>query len=351
MKCHLCSNDIPDESTELCPYCGSPVFQSAEDSDALSNNSGGADLRLKELIEDVKRSLEELPGEAESTLGHPPANVFSPDFEQLVSESAASNAQNEEMSQEDLRAFDLTAPHAQSSDQEKAESVSQENLSSVIIALDQVLPQQPREQDYPRRKPGLFAIAAACSAGAALIFLTIINFRHILLTPFVSGEKPFQSSQALSEKPSAEQSTEVLEPAPTTTARQLVSADNLTDRAEQMFNGQQNTAALPEVDNTTTTLVQERLPPPPAPQQQKLQQFFTIHTDSYRSEHKATREAKRLTNLGRDAFVEVFDSSQSGRWYRVMIGRFATREDATAALEEVRQTLQKNDCRVVSLRR
>lgn len=348
MKCPACGCDIPDENMELCPHCGSPFFRGAEESDALSNNGDGTDLRLKELIEDVKRSLEELSGEAGPQEAHPPTDNLSHVLEQAVSNSPPSAAQKEKADREELCSFDLQTTLDLNSEPENSESVSQENLASVITALDRVLPQEQEQQSLPKRKARPLAIAAACAAIAVLIFV-MIDFRHTLFTSPTTRKKPAVTCRTPSEKPSAVQWEKAQEPTPPVPARPVVPSDNLTQQAQEPPKDQEYAAPHPQGDNTTTQPLGEESSRQIAPQATEPQHFFTLHTDSYRSEHKAEREAQRLRNLGRDAFVQVYDSSESGRWYRVMIGKFSTREDATAALEDVRHTLKKNDCRVVRL--
>lgn len=58
---------------------------------------------------------------------------------------------------------------------------------------------------------------------------------------------------------------------------------------------------------------------------------FVIHFASYRSRANATADAARLArDLGRPAYALVVNLQQSGTWYRVVLGDFATAEEARA---------------------
>jgi cell division septation protein DedD len=66
---------------------------------------------------------------------------------------------------------------------------------------------------------------------------------------------------------------------------------------------------------------------------------WSVQVNAFPVERDARRLAKRLTDRGYDAFVVTADIGGK-TWYRVRVGRFATRSDAKALQEEL-QTKEK----------
>ncbi|MBK6406319.1 MAG: SPOR domain-containing protein [Holophagales bacterium] len=65
-------------------------------------------------------------------------------------------------------------------------------------------------------------------------------------------------------------------------------------------------------------------------------QVFSIHFTSYRDRASAERDLKRIQGLvGREGYVAEVDLGEKGVWQRVMIGAFATAQDAKAVREEL----------------
>ncbi|MBK9375479.1 MAG: SPOR domain-containing protein [Holophagales bacterium] len=65
-------------------------------------------------------------------------------------------------------------------------------------------------------------------------------------------------------------------------------------------------------------------------------QVFSIHFTSYRDRASAERDLKRVQGLvGREGYVAEVDLGEKGVWQRVMIGAFATAQDAKAVREEL----------------
>jgi len=56
--------------------------------------------------------------------------------------------------------------------------------------------------------------------------------------------------------------------------------------------------------------------------------LYSVHAASFRQQEKAVGEKQRFLQMGFDAFVDPADLGEKGIWYRVMIGRFLTREQA-----------------------
>jgi cell division septation protein DedD len=55
--------------------------------------------------------------------------------------------------------------------------------------------------------------------------------------------------------------------------------------------------------------------------------MFTVQVSAWRDQQKAETQAQRIRNAGKDAFVDA-TTLNGVTWYRVRIGRYATREEA-----------------------
>jgi cell division protein FtsN len=65
-------------------------------------------------------------------------------------------------------------------------------------------------------------------------------------------------------------------------------------------------------------------------------QVFSIHFTSYKDRASAERDLKRIQGLvGREGFVAEVDLGERGVWQRVMVGAFATAQEAKAVREEL----------------
>ncbi|HYN41265.1 MAG TPA: SPOR domain-containing protein [Thermoanaerobaculia bacterium] len=65
-------------------------------------------------------------------------------------------------------------------------------------------------------------------------------------------------------------------------------------------------------------------------------QVFSIHFTSYKDRASAERDLKRIQGLvGREGYVAEVDLGEKGVWQRVMVGTFATAQDAKAVREEL----------------
>ncbi len=66
------------------------------------------------------------------------------------------------------------------------------------------------------------------------------------------------------------------------------------------------------------------------------EQVFSIHFTSYKDRASAERDLKRIEGVvGREGYVAEVDLGEKGVWQRVMIGTFATAQDAKAVREEL----------------
>lgn len=67
-----------------------------------------------------------------------------------------------------------------------------------------------------------------------------------------------------------------------------------------------------------------------------LPEIWSIHFTSYRDRASAERDLKRVTGLaGRPGYVAEVDLGEKGTWHRVMVGSFATAQEAKAVRDEL----------------
>ena len=59
------------------------------------------------------------------------------------------------------------------------------------------------------------------------------------------------------------------------------------------------------------------------------QSFYSIHISSHKQQEKAVAEVKKVNARGLEAFYRHVDVQGKGKWYRIFVGKYATREEAT----------------------
>ncbi|MFC1591144.1 SPOR domain-containing protein, partial [Thermodesulfobacteriota bacterium] len=70
-----------------------------------------------------------------------------------------------------------------------------------------------------------------------------------------------------------------------------------------------------------------------------LQQYFSIHAGSYKRKSNADRIIARLVKSGFDAYCEKAELGAKGVWFRVKIGKFATRLEAEKKQQELNKKI------------
>ena len=68
------------------------------------------------------------------------------------------------------------------------------------------------------------------------------------------------------------------------------------------------------------------------------QSFYSIHISSHRQQRQADAQVIKLENQGLDAFVRHVEVPGKGMWYRIFIGKYATKKEATAEMKRLQQT-------------
>jgi len=67
------------------------------------------------------------------------------------------------------------------------------------------------------------------------------------------------------------------------------------------------------------------------------QAFYSIHISSHKQQAKAGTEVKKLKNLGLDAFVRHVEVQGKGMWYRIYVGKYATKQEAAGDIDRLRK--------------
>lgn len=442
MYCPQCKLDIPDPQQVQCPLCNGMLIAPLK---KRSQQTADGDHRLRDLIADVKKSLEGIPGEAAA--GTPSHDTQSSETEKISRDAADEAAFSIDLAQEDspetglsdarghepeddsLNRFDLErelnlttdkteilSPEesaeiitvedepaaaggpAATSDQETPQEVSPEVLQQVIDGLDKAGPQQ--QTRAPQRKPAFLLIVALVLGVASISILSAPGSKDLL----VNILRLVQPQQKALDQESAPVGRTVGEKQPVSSL-QMPGGDDTTGEKQQatadseqpvVTQDQQRTVTVQnefvQPSSVPTDTAQEATAVQPAPVQQpattelqiraasdnttavqnsrqpaaqiatengtgELQHkeslqaspVYTIHADSYRKEQSAILESARLRKLGVAAFVQTMNLKERGLWYRVMIGKFSSHEDAQKMLHELQQTHKKTDARITIL--
>lgn len=438
MYCPQCKLDIPDPQQVQCPLCNGMLIAPLK---KRSQQTADGDHRLKDLIADVKKSLEGIPGEAAA--GMPSHDTQPPEAEKISRdaddeaafsidlaqgdspETGLSDAHGHEPEEDSLNRFDMerelnlaadkteilspeesaeiitvenkpaaTGGTAATSDQETPQEVSPEVLQQIIDGLDKAGPQQ--QTRAPQRKPAFLLIVALVLGVAAISILSAPGSKDLLVNILrlvqpqqkaldqesapvgekqpvsslqmpggddTTGEK--QQATADSEHPAVTQDqqrtvtvqNEFVQPSsvPTDTAQKATAVHPApvqqpattelqvraaSDNTTAVQNSRQPTAQIATENGTGELQHKESLQASPV---------YTIHADSYRKEQSAILESAKLRKLGVAAFVQTMNLKERGLWYRVMIGKFSSHEDAQKMLHELQQTHKKTDARITIL--
>jgi hypothetical protein len=104
-------------------------------------------------------------------------------------------------------------------------------------------------------------------------------------------------------------------------------------------------AQTPPKEKPATTLAAKS--PPPAQQQNKSSEQqkpstarFTVQLASFKDLSSAKKFAARFRGLKHKATIREVELSGKGRWYRVQVGKLASREDATALANQLAKKYQ-----------
>ena len=84
---------------------------------------------------------------------------------------------------------------------------------------------------------------------------------------------------------------------------------------------------------------------------QGLSHYYGIQIHSYRDNRRALMEVDKLLNLGYQAFTIKKDIPGKGIWYRVMFGKFRTRDEAQTMLTTIKTRKAFSDARIIKLKR
>jgi type II secretory pathway predicted ATPase ExeA len=86
---------------------------------------------------------------------------------------------------------------------------------------------------------------------------------------------------------------------------------------------------------------------PMAMETQELSHYYSIHISSFRDNRRALMDINQLLNLGYQAFTIKKDIPGKGIWYRVMFGKFLTRDEAQTVLIKIKTLKAFSDARII----
>ena len=166
-----------------------------------------------------------------------------------------------------------------------------------------------------------------------------INFTEIKKRMMAEGIWPGSSEMGRQESP----------PPSTTTKKKIPLKDlefyeKLAKKKEAQLQ-KPAVAKTPPKEKPPTTVAAK--PPPPAKQQEKSAEQqkpstdrFTVQLASFKDLTSAKKFAARFRGLKHKATIREVELSGKGRWYRVQVGKLASREEATALANDLAQKYQ-----------
>jgi cell division protein FtsN len=98
-------------------------------------------------------------------------------------------------------------------------------------------------------------------------------------------------------------------------------------------------AALQEQKPTTPPII-ERAPSRPAPGKERYQ----IQVISLKERGKADQFSKKLTPLGFKPKIVVIELPGKGKWYRIMLDGFESREQAQKTVDSIAKKIKGLNC-------
>ena len=166
-----------------------------------------------------------------------------------------------------------------------------------------------------------------------------INFTKIKKRMMAEGIWPGSSEMGRQESP----------PPATTTKKKIPLKDlefyeKLAKKKEAQLQ-KPAVAKTPPKEKPPTTVAAK--PPPPAEQQNKSSEQqkpstdrFTVQLASFKDLNSAKKFADRFRGLKHKATIREVELSGKGRWYRVQVGKLASREEATALANDLAKKYQ-----------
>ncbi len=104
-----------------------------------------------------------------------------------------------------------------------------------------------------------------------------------------------------------------------------------------------------EIESATTS-AHDSKSSPIAIETQGLSHRYGIHISSYRDNRRALMDVNKLRRLGYQAFTIKKDIPGKGIWYRVMFGKFRTRDEAETMLKKIKTLKAFSDARIISFK-
>lgn len=108
--------------------------------------------------------------------------------------------------------------------------------------------------------------------------------------------------------------------------------------------------AAPDEKRPAAAAPQEQMPPsPPAAEQEKakpppVKERYQIQVASLKEREKADQFSKKLTPLGFNPQIIVIELPGKGKWYRIILEDFESREQAQKAVDSMTKKIKGLKC-------
>jgi cell division septation protein DedD len=134
-------------------------------------------------------------------------------------------------------------------------------------------------------------------------------------------------------------------PTPTATATTTTTTTQTQTQTATPTKTATKTAVVPSAPTAappTTAAIPPLPPPPEAPASAAASSGFTLQIKSTQSQDDADHFVRKLKGQGYHAFVVTADLPGKGRWYRVRLGKFDTRDAAEHYLQDFKREMKLN---------
>ena len=84
-------------------------------------------------------------------------------------------------------------------------------------------------------------------------------------------------------------------------------------------------------------------------EQQRIVEVYTIQVAAFRTRRRAEQLVEKLKTDGYQAYICPRDSEKQGRWYRVFVGNFGTKEQAALLLPRLKNKFEDSFIRFYRL--
>jgi len=158
-----------------------------------------------------------------------------------------------------------------------------------------------------------------------------------------SGQPPAPPSQSIATNkaaaPAASPELQAKRPAPPPADRDV----KTTPARQEATGGKPASVAAAAVPSSQAKAIADA-PPKKAEEPDKKKETYNLQVASYRDRAKANETAKKLSSLGFKPRVLAVDLPTKGRWYRIVLGGFKSRDEAQKAADKIAKKIKGTSC-------